>query len=72
MNLRMNLRQYQIHNVVQSSESQPEDLYFSKESFSGLIFCADYNQKFGFSNVKIEKKISQRVRSCYLPKRETC
>ena len=65
LNLHPNLRQYQIHNVVQNSESQPKDLYFSKGIFSGLIFCATYNRTFEFSNVKIEKRISQRVRSYY-------
>ena len=44
LNLHPNLRQYQINNVVQNSESQPKDLHFSKEIFSGLLFCAAYNQ----------------------------
>ena len=38
LNLHPNLRQYQIHNVVSNSESQPKDLYFSKGTFSRLIF----------------------------------
>ena len=70
-NVRMNLRQYQIHEVVCNSESQPKDLYDSKGIFSGLIFCADYNRTFEFSNVKIDKRISRRVRSWYLLKRGT-
>ena len=41
------------------------DLYFPKRVFSGLIFYAAYIQTFEFSNVKIEKRISQRVRSYY-------
>ena len=65
LNLHPNLRQYQIHNVVQNSESQPKDLYFSKGIFSGLIFCAAYVRTFEFSNVKIEKRITQWVRSYY-------
>ena len=69
--MRMNLRQYQIHNVEENSESHPKDLYFSKGIFSGLIFSAAYIQTFEFSNAKIEKRISQRVRSWYLLKRGT-
>ena len=65
LNLHPNLRQYQIHNVVQNSESQPKDLYFSKGIFSGLIFCAAYVRTFEFSNVKIEKRITQWVGSYY-------
>ena len=33
--------------------------------FSGLTFCAAYIRTFEFSNVKIDKRISQRVRSYY-------
>ena len=50
---------------MQNSESQPKDLYLSTGIFSGLIFCAVYIRTFEFSNVKIEKRISQRVRSYY-------
>ena len=59
LNLHPNLRQYQIHNVVQNSESQPKDLYFSKGIFSGLIFCAAYIRTFQFSNLNIEKELDQ-------------
>ena len=48
LNLHPNLRQYQINNVAENSESQPKDLYFSKGIFSGLIFCAVYNQTVDF------------------------
>ena len=54
-NVGMNLRQYQINNIVRNSESQPKYLYFWKVSFSGVIFCAVYNWTFEFSNLKIEK-----------------
>ena len=37
----------------------------SKKIFSGLIFCAIYNRTFEFSNLKIEKRISQQVRADY-------
>ena len=36
LNLCPNLRQYQIHNAVLNSKSQPNDLYFSKGIFSGI------------------------------------
>ena len=48
---------------MKNSESQPRNLYFSKGIFSGLVLCAAYIQTFEFSNVKIEKRISQQVRS---------
>ena len=41
------------------------DFFFPKGIFSGLIFCAAYIQTFEFSNVNIEKRISQRVRNYY-------
>ena len=48
----------QVENVwMNLRESQPKNLYFSKNIFSGLIFCAKYIWTFEFSNVKIEKRI---------------
>ena len=41
------------------SESQPKDFYFSKEIFSGLIFCAAYVRTFEFWNVKNQSTSSQ-------------
>ena len=46
---------------MKNCEYQPKYLHFSKEIFSGLIFCAAYIQTFEFSNVKTEKTISQQV-----------
>ena len=61
----MNLRQYQIHKVTSCKTPKTSPIYFSKGIFSELIFCAPYNRTLEFSNVKIEKRISQRVRSYY-------
>ena len=70
--MRMSLRQYQTYNVAQNSESQPKDSYFSKGIFSGLIVCATYNRTFKFSNVKIGRITTQRVRSWNILERGTC
>ena len=57
LNLHPNLRQYQIHNVVQNSESQPKDLYFSKGIFSGLIFWAAYNRTVDFQMWRLRNEL---------------
>ena len=57
LNLHSNFRQYQIHNVVQNSESQPENLCFSKWIFSGLIFWTAYNRTVNFQIWKLRKEL---------------
>ena len=42
-----------------------QELVFSKGIFSGLIICDGYIRIFEFSNVRIEKRITQWVRSYY-------
>ena len=61
LNLHPNLRQYQIHNVVQNSESQPKDLYFSKGIFSGLIFWAAYNRTVDFQMWRLRKELVKEL-----------
>ena len=55
----MNLHQYQINKELKPTKG----LIFVRGIFSGLIFCAAYIRTFEFSNVNIEKRISQWVRS---------
>ena len=50
---------------MKNSENQPKDLYFSKGTFAGLIFCTAHVRTFEFSNVKIEKRMSQWVKGYY-------
>ena len=53
---------------LSSEAGQPEDLYFSKEVFSGLVLCGASIRTFEFLNLKTEedwKRISQQVKSYY-------
>ena len=68
LNLHPNLRQYQIHNVVQNSESQPKDLYFSKGIFSGLIFWAAYNRTVDFQMWRLRKELVKELGELALTK----
>ena len=56
-NMRMNLRQYQTHNVVQNSESQPKGLHFSKGIFSGRLYSVPFIiERLSFQMRRLEKE----------------
>ena len=56
-NMRMNLRQYQTHNVVQNSESQPKGLLFSKGIFSGGLYSVPFIiERLSFQMRRLEKE----------------
>ena len=58
-NVGMNLHQYQINKELKPIQG----LIYVRWIFSELIFDAAYIRTFEFSNVNIEKRISERVRS---------
>ena len=56
-NMRMNLRQYHTHNVVQNSESQPKGLHFSKGIFSGRLYSVPFIiERLSFQMRRLEKE----------------
>ena len=61
--VQMILRQYQIHKAT--SCKTPKTSPRTYIGLSRFKFCGAYNRTFEFLNVKIKKKISQRVKSYY-------
>ena len=56
----------ELSNVVQNSESQPKDLYFSKRIFSGIMFCAAYIERLNFQMLILRKVLGQREEVLFL------
>ena len=68
LNLHPNLRQYQIHNVAQTSKSQPKDLYFSKKIFSGFMFCVAYDRMVDFQVWRLREELVNELGELILTK----